>query len=80
MVDVDLVDLGFVGDPSRASCPRPPGRVRHGADPQHERVNLLTLHAARLRERVVVLDHGAVIFDGPTAEGLDVYRREALVA
>ena len=34
----------------------------------------------RTCERVVVLDHGAVIFDGPTAEGLDVYRREALVA
>ena len=34
----------------------------------------------RTCERVVVLDRGRVLFDGPTAEGLDVYRREALVA
>jgi len=34
----------------------------------------------RTCERVVVLDHGRVLFDGPTADGLDVYRREALVA
>jgi ABC-type polysaccharide/polyol phosphate transport system ATPase subunit len=34
----------------------------------------------RTCERVVVLDRGSVIFDGPTGEGLDVYRREALVA
>ncbi|HEV2786879.1 MAG TPA: ABC transporter ATP-binding protein, partial [Solirubrobacteraceae bacterium] len=34
----------------------------------------------RTCERVVVLDHGRVLFDGPTAEGLAVYRREALVA
>ena len=34
----------------------------------------------RTCERVVVLDHGRVLFDGPTAEGLEVYRREALVA
>jgi ABC-type polysaccharide/polyol phosphate transport system ATPase subunit len=31
----------------------------------------------RTCERVVVLDRGRVLFDGPTAEGLDVYRREA---
>ncbi|HEX8085964.1 MAG TPA: ABC transporter ATP-binding protein [Solirubrobacteraceae bacterium] len=34
----------------------------------------------RTCERVVVLDRGAVIFDGPVGEGLEVYRREALVA
>ena len=34
----------------------------------------------RTCERVVVLDARRVIFDGPTAEGIDVYRREALVA
>ena len=34
----------------------------------------------RTCERVVVLDHGRVLFDGPTADGLEVYRREALVA
>jgi ABC-type polysaccharide/polyol phosphate transport system ATPase subunit len=34
----------------------------------------------RTCERVVVLDRGAVIFDGAVADGLDVYRREALVA
>ena len=33
-----------------------------------------------LCDRVVVLDHGRVLFEGPKAEGLDVYRREALVA
>jgi ABC-type polysaccharide/polyol phosphate transport system ATPase subunit len=45
---------------------------------------VLVSHDASLVERtcdrVVVLDHGRVLFDGPTAEGLDVYRREALVA
>ena len=34
----------------------------------------------RTCERVVVLDRGAKVFDGPTAEGLAFYRREALVA
>ncbi len=34
----------------------------------------------RTCERVIVLDHGAKVFDGPTAEGLAYYRREALVA
>jgi ABC-type polysaccharide/polyol phosphate transport system ATPase subunit len=34
----------------------------------------------RTCERVVVLDRGRVLFDGPTAEGLAVYRREALIA
>ena len=29
--------------------------------------------------RVIVLDQGRLAFDGPTAEGLDFYRREALV-
>ena len=45
---------------------------------------VLVSHDAALVERtcdrVVVLDAGRVIFDGPTAEGMDVYRREALVA
>ena len=34
----------------------------------------------RTCERVIVLDHGAKVFDGPTAEGMAYYRREALVA
>jgi ABC-type polysaccharide/polyol phosphate transport system ATPase subunit len=34
----------------------------------------------RTCERVIVLDRGAKVFDGPTAEGLAYYRREALVA
>jgi len=34
----------------------------------------------RTCERVIVLDHGAKVFDGPTAEGLAFYRREALIA
>ena len=45
---------------------------------------VLVSHDASLVERtcdrVVVLDHGRVLFDGATAEGLEVYRREALVA
>ena len=34
----------------------------------------------RMCERVIVLDGGRKVFDGPTAEGLAHYRREALVA
>ncbi len=34
----------------------------------------------RAGERVVVLDGGRKLFDGPTDEGLAFYRREALVA
>ena len=34
----------------------------------------------RTCERVVVLDAGRVVFDGPAAEGIAHYRREALVA
>jgi ABC-type polysaccharide/polyol phosphate transport system ATPase subunit len=45
---------------------------------------VLVSHDASLVERtcarVVVLDHGRLVFDGPTAEGLAYYRREALVA
>jgi ABC-type polysaccharide/polyol phosphate transport system ATPase subunit len=45
---------------------------------------VLVSHDASLVERtcarVIVLDHGAKVFDGPTAEGLAFYRREALVA
>jgi ABC-type polysaccharide/polyol phosphate transport system ATPase subunit len=45
---------------------------------------VLVSHDAALVERtcarVVVLDHGRLVFDGPTAEGLAYYRREALVA
>ncbi len=33
----------------------------------------------RTCERVVVLDRGAVVFDGPAAEGIAYYREEALV-
>ena len=33
----------------------------------------------RTCERVVVLDHGSVVFDGPAAEGIAFYRQEALV-
>ena len=33
----------------------------------------------RTCERVVVLDHGAVVFDGPTSDGIAFYREEALV-
>jgi hypothetical protein len=28
---------------------------------------------------VIVLDHGRLVFDGPTAEGLAYYRSETLV-
>jgi ABC-type polysaccharide/polyol phosphate transport system ATPase subunit len=45
---------------------------------------VLVSHDAGLVERtcarVVVLDHGRVVFDGPTEEGIAFYRREALVA
>jgi ABC-type polysaccharide/polyol phosphate transport system ATPase subunit len=45
---------------------------------------VLVSHDASLVERtcarVIVLDHGRLVFDGPTAEGLAYYRREALVA
>jgi ABC-type polysaccharide/polyol phosphate transport system ATPase subunit len=34
----------------------------------------------RTCERVVVLDRGRLLFDGPVDRGLEVYRREALVA
>lgn len=44
---------------------------------------VLVSHDASLVERtcarVVVLDHGRKVFDGPTAEGLAFYRSEALV-
>lgn len=43
---------------------------------------VLVSHDASLVERtcarVIVLDHGRLVFDGPTAEGLSFYRREAL--
>jgi ABC-type polysaccharide/polyol phosphate transport system ATPase subunit len=45
---------------------------------------VLVSHDASLVERtcarVIVLDHGRLVFDGPTADGLAYYRREALVA
>ena len=45
---------------------------------------VLVSHDAGLIERtcarVIVLDHGSVVFDGPTDEGIAFYRREALVA
>jgi ABC-type polysaccharide/polyol phosphate transport system ATPase subunit len=45
---------------------------------------VLVSHDAGLIERtcarVIVLDHGSVVFDGPTEEGIAFYRREALVA
>jgi len=44
---------------------------------------VLVSHDAALVERtcarVIVLDHGRLVFDGPTAEGLAYYRSEALV-
>jgi ABC-type polysaccharide/polyol phosphate transport system ATPase subunit len=44
---------------------------------------VLVSHDAGLIERtcarVIVLDHGRLVFDGPTAEGLAYYRSEALV-
>jgi ABC-type polysaccharide/polyol phosphate transport system ATPase subunit len=44
---------------------------------------VLVSHDASLVERtcarVIVLDHGRKVFDGPTAEGLAYYRSEALV-
>jgi ABC-type polysaccharide/polyol phosphate transport system ATPase subunit len=44
---------------------------------------VLVSHDASLVERtcarVIVLDHGHLVFDGPTAEGLAYYRSEALV-
>jgi ABC-type polysaccharide/polyol phosphate transport system ATPase subunit len=44
---------------------------------------VLVSHDASLVERtcarVIVLDHGRLVFDGPTAEGLAYYRSEALV-
>jgi ABC-type polysaccharide/polyol phosphate transport system ATPase subunit len=33
----------------------------------------------RTCERVIVLDHGRMVFDGPTTDGLAVYRQEVLV-
>jgi ABC-type polysaccharide/polyol phosphate transport system ATPase subunit len=45
---------------------------------------VLVSHDAGLIERtcarVIVLDHGSVVFDGPAEEGIAFYRREALVA
>ncbi len=45
---------------------------------------VLVSHDAALVERtcsrVIVLDRGELVFDGPTEEGIAFYRREALVA
>ena len=57
--------------------------VRHGPGLRRRSQLVLVSHDAGLIERtcarVIVLDHGRLVFDGPTAEGLAYYRSEALV-
>ncbi len=79
--DVLLVDeVLAVGDEAfQRKC-----ETRIGAQIAAGATLVLVSHDASLVERtcarVVVLDHGRLVFDGPTAEGLAHYRREALVA